>query len=230
MELSAAPSGRILRIDRADPYVRDKFMLHRISWRIVLPAALTAAFFSIPAPARSQDQQTPSVAEAARRAREQKKKPEKPARVINDDNLKPGPGPTSPPDLQTAKAAEPGVATEATAPPAPATPLAEATPEEKKDAAAKSAEAESMKAQLQALEKELDDLKREVPLERDNYYSKPDYEHDTAGKAKLDALLQQLTDKQQDVDALKTRVAAMLEQLAREQPASPEKPATPPQP
>lgn len=241
MELSAAPSGRILQIDRADPYVRNKFMLHRISWRVVLPAALTATFFSFPAPARPQDQQTPSVAEAARRAREQKKKPEKPARIINDDNLKPAPGPTSPPDLQTAKAAEPRVATEgaAAAPPeaatpaAPATPPAEATPEEKKDSAAKSAEAESMKAQVEALEKELDGLKRELPLERDNYYSKADYEHDTAGKARLDALLQQLTDKQQDVDALKTRLAALLEQLAREQPASaeaPEKPATPPQP
>lgn len=202
-------------------------MLHRISWRVVLPAALTAAFFSFPAPARSQDQQTPSVAEAARRAREQKKKLEKPARVINDDNLKPAPGPTSPPDLQTAKAAQPGVATEAAA---PATPPAEATPEEKKDAAAKSAEAESMKAQVAALEKELDLLKRELPLERDNYYSKPDYQGDTAGKAKLDTLQQQLTDKQQDVDAMKTRLAAMLEQLAREQSASPEKPATPPQP
>jgi len=209
-------------------------MLHRFSWRVVLPAVLTATFFSFPVPVRSQDQQTPSVAEAARRAREQKKKPEKPARVISDDNLKPAPGPTSPPDIQTAKATEPGVATEAAASvAAPATPAAEATPEEKKDAAAKSAEAESMKAQLQALEKELDGLKRELPLERDNYYSKPDYEHDTAGKAKLDALLQQLTDKQQDVDALKTRLAAMLEQVTREQPASPEnteKPATPPQP
>jgi uncharacterized coiled-coil protein SlyX len=231
MELSAAPSGRILRIDRADPYVRDKFMLHRISWRVVLPAVLTAAFFSFPAPARSQDQQTPSVAEAARRAREQKKKTEKPARVISDDNLKSA-DPTAPPDLQTAKAWAPEAADAAT-PVSPATPPAEATPEEKKDSAAKSAEAESMKAQLEALEKELDSLKRELPLERDNYYSKPDYEHDTGGKAKLDALLQQLTDKQQDVDALKTRLSALLEQVAREQPASPEsteKPAAPPQP
>jgi hypothetical protein len=231
MELSPAPSGRILGIDRVDPYVRDKFMLHRISWRVVLPAALTATLFSFPAPVRSQDQQTPSVAEAARRAREQKKKPEKPARVISDDNLKPA-DPTGPPDLQTAKAWAPGAADAAT-PASPAAPSAEAAPENKEDAAAKSAEAESMKAQLQAVEKELDGLKRELPLERDNYYSKPDYEHDTAGKAKLDALLQQLTDKEQDVDALKTRLAAMLEQLARERPASPEtpeKPATPPQP
>lgn len=202
-------------------------MLHRISWRVVLPAALTATLFSFPAPGQSQDQQTPSVAEAARRAREQKKKSEKPARVISEDNLKPAPGPSNPPDLQTAKAAEPGAAA------APATPAAEATPNEKKESAGNAAEAASMKTQLEELEKELDLLRRELPLERDNYYSKADYARDAAGKSKLDALQQQLTDKQQDVDALKTRLAAMLEQLAHEQPASPEntqKPATPPQP
>jgi hypothetical protein len=219
MELPAAPSGRILRVDLADPYVRDKFMLHRISWRVVLPAALTATFFSFPAPARSQDQQTSSVAEAARRARDQKKKHEKPARVIDDDNLKPA-DPTGPPDLQTAKAWAPGAA-EAATPASPATPSAGAAPEKKKDSGAKSAEALLMKAKLEALEKELDLLERELPLERNNYYTKPDYQHDTAGKAKLDALQQQITDKQQEVDTLKTRLAALMEQLTREQPASP---------
>lgn len=224
-------------------------MLHRISCRVALPAALTATLFSFPAPARPQDQQTPSVAEAARRAREQKKKSEKPARVISDDNLKPAAAasaasapsaasaaaPAQSPELapQTQPVAAPPAPPEAAVPAAPATTSAEATPEEKKDSAAKSAEAQSMKAQVEALEKELDLLKRELPLERDNYYSKPDYQRDTEGKAKLDALVQQLTDKQQDVDALKARLAAVLEQLAKEQPASaenPEKPATPPQP
>jgi uncharacterized coiled-coil protein SlyX len=209
-------------------------MLHRISWRVVLPAALTATLFSFPTFGQSQDQQTPSVAEAARRAREQKKKSEKPARVISEDTLKPAPGPTNPPDLQTAKAAEPGAAPPAAAAPAaPATRAAEATPNEKKESAGNATEAASMKTQLEELEKELDLLRRELPLERDNYYSKADYARDTAGKSKLDALQQQLTDKQQDVDALKTRLAALLEQLAHEQPASPEnnqKPATPPQP
>jgi hypothetical protein len=208
-------------------------MLHRISWRVVLPAALTATLFSFPASGQSQDQQTPSVAEAARRAREQKKKTEKPGRVIDDDNLKPS-DPTGPPDLQTAKAWDPGAATSPAATPAsPAAPSAGATSNEKKEASANAAEAASMKSQLEELEKELDLLRRELPLERDNYYSKADYARDTAGKSKLDALQQQLTDKQQDVDALKTRLAAMLEQLPHEQPASPgnnQNPATPPQP
>ncbi len=188
-------------------------MLHRISWRVVLPAALTATFFSFPAPARSQDQ-TSSVAEAARRAREQKKKHEKPARLIDDDNLKSA-DPTGPPDLQTAKAWAPG---DAATPASPAAPSAEAAPEKKKDAAAKSTEALIMKTQLEALEKELDLLERQLPLERENYYTKPDYQHDTAGKAKLDALQQQITDKRQEVDTLKTRLEALMEQLTREQP------------
>jgi uncharacterized coiled-coil protein SlyX len=219
-------------------------MLHRISWRVVLPAALTAILFSFPASGQSQDQETPSVAEAARRAREQKKKSEKPARVISDDTLKPAPtapaAPSAPaaaparsPELapQSQAATAPAATPEAAAPAVPATRAAEATPNEKKESADNSAEAASMKAQVEALEKELDLLKRELPLERDNYYSKPDYGRDAAGKSKLDALQQQLTDKQQDVDALKTRLTALVEQLAREKPAPPEnneKPATPP--
>jgi hypothetical protein len=217
-------------------------LVNRFAFRVVLPAAVAVALFSLPAFAQSQDEQSSSVADAARRAREQKKKSDKPARVISDDNLKPAPGPTNPPDLQTAKAAEPGVSTEAAAPvaapaeagpSAPAAPPAKAASPEKKDSSDSSAEATSMKAQLEELQKELDLLQREVPLERDNFYSKPDYTHDTAGKAKLDALMQQVTDKQQDVAALKTRLATLLEQLTKEQPApaeNPEKPATPPQP
>jgi uncharacterized coiled-coil protein SlyX len=213
--------------------------VNRFAFRVVLPAAAAVALFSFPAFAQSQDEQSSSVADAARRAREQKKKSDKPARVINDDNLKPAPGPTKPPDLQTAKATEPGVSAEAAAPlaappeAAPAAPPAKAAPPEKKESSSNSAEAASMKAQLEELQKEMDLLQREVPLERDNFYSKPDYTHDTAGKAKLDALMQQVTDKQQDVEALKTRLATLLEQLAKEQPASaenPEKSARPPRP
>jgi hypothetical protein len=199
-------------------------LVNRISFRVVLPAAVAAALFSVPIFAQSQDEQSPSVADAARRAREQKKKSEKPARVINDDNLKPAPGPTNPPDLQTAKAAAPEAA-----PAAPAAAPAEAAAPERKDSSDNSAEAASMKAQLEGLQKELDLLQREVPLARDNFYSKPDYAHDTTGKAKLEALMQQVTDKQQDVEGLKARLATLLEQLAKEQPASAEKPATPPQ-
>ncbi|MFI5057826.1 MAG: hypothetical protein ACHQLQ_06545 [Candidatus Acidiferrales bacterium] len=216
-------------------------LVNRISFRVVLPAAVAAALFSFPAFAQSQDEQSSSVADAARRAREQKKKSEKPARVISDDNLKPAP--TAPaaaaPSAARARSSEElppaplEMAPQSQAASAPAAPPAEAAPPEKKESSENSAEAASTKAQLEDLQKELDLLQREIPLARDNFYSKPDYAHDTAGKAKLDALMQQLTGKQQDVEALKARLATLLEQLAKEPPASaenPEKPATPPQP
>lgn len=217
-------------------------MPQTISWRVVLPLALTATLLCFPTSGQSQDQQTSSVAEAARRAREQKKKSEKPARVISDDNLKPAsagaaapaipaaapaPSPEMAPQSQAVSAPAPPV--EAAAPAAPSAPAAATAPKENKESAAKSAEASGMKTQLEELEKELDTVRRELPLEQDNFYSKPDYARDTAGKSKLDALQQQLTDKQLNVDALKTRLAALLEQSAKEQPASTEKPATPPQ-
>lgn len=218
-------------------------LVNRIAFRVVLPAAVAAVLFSFSAFAQPQDEQSSSVADAARRAREQKKKSDKRARVISDDNLKPASpasaapaAPAAAPALspemapQAQTAATPAAPLETAAPPTPAAPPAEAAPPEKKVSSDNSAEATGMKAQLEELQKELDLLQREVPLARDNLYSKPDYAHDTAGKAKLDALLQQLTGKQQDVDGLKARLATLLEQLAKEQPASAEKPATPPQP
>jgi hypothetical protein len=58
-------------------------------------------------------------------------------------------------------------------------------------------------------------------LQQDTYFSNPDYVHDTAGKAKLDAIKQQVTDKQQIVDRLKGRLAEL-------QPSSAAPAATPP--
>ena len=66
-----------------------------------------------------------------------------------------------------------------------------------------------LKQQLEAAQKELDLLQRELPLERQNYYSNPDYVHDTAGKAKLDRLNQQIADKQQEIDSLKARLSSL---------------------
>ncbi len=67
-------------------------------------------------------------------------------------------------------------------------------------------------------------LQRELAFEQDNVYSKPDYASNTAGLAKLEDLKQQLTDKQQAVDALKTRLDALLDSIG----AAPAPPAVPP--
>ena len=68
-----------------------------------------------------------------------------------------------------------------------------------------------MKAAIADAEKDADLLNRELALQQDTYLSNADHAHDTAGKAKLDALQQQVNDKGQDIDRLKPRLAALQE-------------------
>jgi len=61
-----------------------------ISLRLALAALIATAIIPLAARAQSQDSQTQSVADAARRAREQKKAADKqPSPVITNDTLKP---------------------------------------------------------------------------------------------------------------------------------------------
>ena len=62
-------------------------MLRRIPLRLGLPVVLSLAL--LPAAAFAQSEDAPSVAEVARRAREQKKTQAKPAKVITEDDVKP---------------------------------------------------------------------------------------------------------------------------------------------
>jgi exonuclease VII large subunit len=70
-------------------------------------------------------------------------------------------------------------------------------------------------------EKDADLARRDLALQQDTVYSNPDYEHDIAGKAKLAALQQQINDKQQEVDRLKMRLAAMEELQKKKRAAKP---------
>jgi DNA repair exonuclease SbcCD ATPase subunit len=158
-------------------------------------------------------QQDQSVADAARKAREQKKTAPKAKKVITDDDL---------------PAAKPGDVTvvgqgQADTPASAATngaaePAANAADTTKK-AAEEDAEAAKLKAQVAQAEKELDLLQRAFTLDSDAYYSKTNYATDTAGKAKLDAEKQAISDKQQDLERLKTRLAAVQELQNRRKPA-----------
>lgn len=205
-------------------------MSHRISLRLAVAALIAAAAVPLATRAQSQDSQPQSVADAARRAREQKKAAAKqPAPVITDDTLKP-----SAPAAQAASAPAAQAAADSTSAPdvgaakAPAGQSAPASPAEDADQKAKaSAELTALKKQLAEAQKNLELVQRELGLEQDNVYSKPNYASDTAGKAKLDDLRQQITDKQQSVEALKTRLAALLDSMGS---AAPPAPAAPPQP
>jgi len=195
-------------------------MLRPIPLRFALPVVLTAALLSAAALAQSQD--TPSVAEAARRAREQKKAQAKPAKVITEDDVKPAaqPSPATP--------ASPDAATAAGTPAQPASSTANASaassspPPDAKDQK-DSKEVTELKAQIKQVQGDLDLLQREQSLEQDKYYSNTDYVHDTAGKTKLDALKQQVIDKQQELERLKARLAEL-------QPAQSGSTSTPPKP
>lgn len=198
-------------------------MSHRISLRLAFATLIAAAVVPLSTRAQSQDSQSQSVADAARRAREQKKAAAKqPAPVITDDTLKPSAPPAqaanAPAQSPEAAAAKPATGSSS----APAEQPAPGSPAEDADQKAKaSAELASLKEELTQAQKNLDLVLRELGLEQDNVYSKPNYASDTAGKAKLDDLKRQITDNQLTVDALKTRLAALLDSLGGTAPAAP---------
>ncbi|HYL63273.1 MAG TPA: hypothetical protein VE077_11700 [Candidatus Methylomirabilis sp.] len=166
------------------------------------------------ASAQSQDSQTQSVAEAARKARAQKKTPAKPVPVITEDNLKP-PTPAEKIVEAGADAKAQAASTNLGAGAATASGNAEDDEKKKKD----SAELEALKKQLAEANKGLDLLQRQFALDQEAFLANPYHDRDSAGQAKLDALQQQIADKQQEVDALKTRVAAQQELVGAPAPA-----------
>ena len=207
-------------------------------WLLVIAVATCGLANGAPRQDSGQTQsQSDSVADAARKARDKKKAASKSPKVITDDdldksNFKPGQEGLNvggPPKLETAPPSEGAVAQ--------AVATDEAT---EKEAAKKAAEEDAkiarLKLQVTQAEKDLDLAQRELALDQDAYLSKPDHANDTAGKAKLDDERQQISDKQQEIEKLKTQLAALEELKSQrkgssQRPAEGEKPApTPPQP
>ena len=179
-------------------------MSRLISLRLAVSIVLASALLPAAGFAQSQD----SVAEAARRARAQKKNSEKPVKVVTDETLEVKKG-----DVQSAAAEQlrmPGTP-ETPAQPAPANAPSSAAQNEKKASEDEklAKEVAALKEQIKQAQSDLDLAKREQALQQDTYFSNPDYVHDTAGKAKLDALKQQITNKQQELDRLKARLAEL---------------------
>ena len=166
-------------------------MLRFNSMRLTFSVILAAALFPAAAFAQSQD----SVAEAARRAREQKKPAAKPSKVITDDDVK----------HAASASSEPAPAPGAQAPPSAG---ASAVPDPKDEKASK--ELAALKEEAKQMQSDLDLLQRQLSLEQDTYQSNPDYVHDTAGKAKVDGIKLQVGDKQQALDRLKAHLAELL--------------------
>ena len=202
-----------------------------MSRRILLPLftglLLAAAFVAPAAIAQAQDAQSQSIADAARRSRDLKKNATKSSKVITDDDLeKKNPQPSeqgAAGDTQTATDSQApgpdGATSTAATGKAPAAAAADSSDEARELAKLKTELAEAMK--------ELDLDQRELSLDQDTHLSNPDYQHDSTGKAKVDADQQTINDKQQEIDRLKTRMAALQELLNRAKAAAADAPPAP---
>jgi len=179
-------------------------ILLRSAFAVVLVGASLPAAFS-----QSQDSQ--SVAEAARRAREKKKDSAKPAKVITDDTLDVKKG-----DVQSAVAEEPKI------PGADAAnqPGNRATNSATTDAQRQAAKDEKLRKEIAAVKEQLkealgdlDLLQRENRLDQDTYYSQPNFASDAAGKQKLDDQQHKMSGKRQEIDRLKGKLADLQRSL-----------------
>lgn len=175
--------------------------------RSVFAVVLAGAFLPM---AFSQPQNSQSVAEAARRAREKKKDSAKPAKVITDDTLDVKKG-----DVQSAVAEEPKIAGAPEAANQSANGTAAAS-----DAKTQAPQDDKLKKEIAAVKERLKDalgdldlLQRENRLDQDTYYSEPNFASDTAGKQKLDDAQQKMTDKRQEIDRLKSKLADLQKSL-----------------
>jgi hypothetical protein len=199
--------------------------------RLAASAILLASLGAL-AQAQNPANGTSAVADAARRAREQKQNASSPAKVISDDDLdakrvQPGQeGLTTPtPQLDTQPPSADAVAAQQEA-----DTRREQAPEGDPVKDTDSAKIANLKGELARAEEDLKLSQREASLAQDTVYSKPDYQHDKAGKAQLDAMQQQINDRQEKVEQLKTRLAAM-EDLQKQKGGAPaaDKAGAPPQ-
>lgn len=167
-------------------------------------------------PQDSQSQQSSSLADAARRAREhahetEQKSGNKQPKVITNDDLDTEyfkPGSEGLPISGPAKAE--------VAPPPPSDVAAVEAKDEAKEAKVAKEKRENpeiggLKEKLDLAKEELKVLQQEFALDQSDYYSHPDYALDTAGKAKLDAKQQQIADKQQEIEKLEARMQELKE-------------------
>jgi len=176
--------------------------------RLALSTILAAGVCATVVIAQSTDSQ--SVAEAARRAREKKKDAAKPAKVITDETLDVKKG-----DVQSAVAEEPRMPgapdprDQSANRPANVTDSSAANAADEK----RKKEVTALKEQLKQALSDLDLLQREYRLDNDTYYSKPDYAGDKAGKQKLDDEKQQMSDKSEEIERLKAKLADLQRSL-----------------
>jgi uncharacterized coiled-coil protein SlyX len=177
------------------------------NWKRVCVSAILLAGCLVGMPsARAQSGQETSVAEAARRAREQKKTSAKPSTVITNETLKPA----TPATVQQAAVTESKPGTDATAASGATTEATTAAQPAKGPTegqiAEKKAKIEALKQEIADKAKEVDLQQRALALANESYYSRPDFSKDPDGKAKLNAIESDLAQKQSELAQLKAKL------------------------
>jgi hypothetical protein len=185
---------------------------------LILPLACSFAL-----PLAAQDSENTSVAEAARRSREQKKASTKPAPIITDDTLTPAPTPAAATNAPTGQ--QSAVTAEGAAAPAGSNTPDQNAPSAADEAEQKKKDVEALKQEVAALQGEVDLAQRSLVLDQDAFYSKPDFSNDKDGKVKLDAEQADLKQKQDDLAQLKAKLAGLgVAEEPNKTPAPPAKP------
>jgi hypothetical protein len=199
-------------------------------------SALFCTLLVIPASieAQSQNASAQSVVQAAKRDRERKKDAKTPEKVITTDDLMPA-GSTDSSTQGAAPASNAGTSSSEATQNATAQTSEEssASASSTDDQAAKEEEAAKLadlKKQLANAKSDLDLVQRQIALQQDTYYSNPDYVHDTTGKAQLDQMQQQASNKKAVVDRLKAELAELQDKMGTQSSAATSAAAAQPQP
>lgn len=173
-------------------------MLREVGLRLIA-FVLCAVSFPLLHVAAQDSQNAPSVAEAARRARQQKQNASKSSTVLTNDNFPAAPNSAT--NSVTNNAANANASADSPGPDSPlASDAGDANKKDEKD------EIDALKKQIAEKQHGVDMLQRELALEQDNFYHKQDYQRDSAGKQKLDSMQSDLKSKQDELNALKAKL------------------------
>ncbi len=170
----------------------------------------------------AQTPQEPSIADAARQNRQQKKTSAKSGPVITNDTLSPSPTPSTPAATTSTAApqAAPAINNSAQA----STPAESAASQAPKQSELSKEDAEKLKAEIATIKQELKDKQNEVDLlqrllnlDREALLSKPDPSRDVEGKAKIDAEQDDLDQKAAEFEKLKAKLQSLAPELTSSQ-------------
>ncbi len=175
--------------------------------RKTILGVLTVIFTAYPLCYAAPQQE--SVAEAARKAREQKKSPAKPTKVFTNDDLAAMGGGVS--VVGTIAPAEPEASDKKAAAGKKATP-----PEEEKGEAYWRKRFADAHTKLRDAEKEVDILQRELNLKQRQFYADPTQAlQEQFNRKEIDTYRQEIADKQKEVEQLRQALSDLEDELRR---------------